>query len=256
MSAIRAGVLAFALLAAAPWSSAETPRWRIDLEGSHSDLTHGRESWHEAALRVSYAIDDGWTLGAAVETASRFNNFDAYVEARADLRFEGGTSFYVLAGGTPDADFRPRVALGAGGAQRLFASEGFVSAGVATLDLKYAEYLSGDVETVNPGLELYVAKGRAWLTARHINIWDETGRHRTGYFVRGDMQAGDDVTVFAGHADAPDTSDGVTVDTTSWFAGIGVDVATDTIVRLAVAQEMREQGYDRTTVTLSLTLKR
>lgn len=253
---MRAGVLALALLATATVASAETPRWRFDLEGSYSDLTHGRESWREAALRGSYAVDDTWTLGAAVEAASRFDNFDAYVEARADARFEGGTSFYVLAGGTPDADFRPRVAFGVGGAQRLFTSESFFAAGVATLNVKYAEYLAGDVETVNPGFELYVAKGRAWLTARHINIWDETGRHRTGYFVRGDVQADDDVTVFAGYADAPDTSDGVTVDTTSWFAGLGVDVAPDTTVRFAVAQEMREQGYDRTTVTLSLTLKR
>ena len=127
---------------------------------------------------------------------------------------------------------------------------------VATLDTRYADYLAGDVETLNPGVEIYLFRGQAILTARYINIWDETDTHRTGYFVRADVQPTDAFGLFAGYADAPDTSDGVTVDTKSWFAGAGVEVEPGTTVRLAVAQEMRESGYDRTTVTLSLTLKR
>ena len=116
--------------------------------------------------------------------------------------------------------------------------------------------VAGDVETANPGLEVYLFKGRAWIAARHINIWDETGVHRSGYFVRADVQPVESVTLFAGYADAPDTSDGVTVDTTSWFCGVGFDADEDTTVRLALAQEMRDAGYDRTTLTLSATFKR
>jgi YaiO family outer membrane protein len=207
-------------------------------------------------LRGAYRIDDEITVAAAVEGASRFDTFDAYFEARVDARTGGGASLYALAGGTPDADFRPRMAFGAGGAQRLFTDDGVVAAAVATLDLRYAAYAAGDVETANPGLEVYLLKGRAWIAARHINIWDERGVHRTGFFVRADAQPIESLTLFAGYADAPDTSDGVTVDTTGWFCGAAVDIEDGTTVRLALAQEMRESGYDRTTVTLSLTFKR
>ncbi len=254
---VRALLLAtVATLASAASAAAGEPRWRFDAEASYSDLSHGLTPWREGALRAVYRVDGEFTLGAAVEAASRFGNFDAYFEVRADARTGSGTSVYALAGGTPDADFRPRNAFGLGGAQRLFQDDGFVAAVVATLDLRYADYAAGDVESANPGIEIYLLHGRAWITARHINIWDETNTHRTGYILRTDVQPAENFTVFAGYADAPDTSDGVTVDTTSWFAGAAVDVDTTTTVRLALAQEMRDSGYDRTTVTLSLTLKR
>lgn len=253
---MRAVLAALFLVSTAAAQADDAPRWRFDLEAAYSDLTHGRDPWREGALRASYRLDDEWTVGGAVEAASRFDKFDTYLEGRIDGRCIGGTSYYVLAGGTPDADFRPRVAFGAGGAQRLFRDNGFFEAVAATLDVRYAEYEAGDVETVSPGLEAYLFGGRAWVTARYINIWDETGEHRTGYFLRADALVADDVTLFAGYADAPDTSDGVTVDTTSWFAGAAVDVEENTTLRFAIAQEMRDTGYDRTTFTLSLTLKR
>ena len=250
--------IALLLLAAVSAVRADeaAPNGRIDIEASYSDLTHGLEPWREGALRGSYALDEIWTVGGAVEAASRFDSFDAYFEGRADGRISDAASFYVLVGGTPEADFRPRVAAGTGGAVRLLQGDGIVAAAVATLDLRYADYAAGNVETVNPGLEVYLFRGRASLTARHINIWDETNAHRTGYFLRADAQADDTVTFFAGYADSPDTSGGITVDTTSWFGGVAVDIAPDTTVRLALAQEMHESGYDRTTFTLSATLKR
>ena len=256
MRSLLFGMVATILSTGTVGASGEEPRWRFDAEAAYSDLTHGLEPWREGTFRAAYRVDEEVTAGAAVEAASRFGKFDTYLEARADFRVAGDAWLYGLFGGTPDADFRPRLAFGAGGAQRLFKDNGFVAAAVATLDLRYADYLAGDVETVNPGVEIYLFHGHAWFTARHINIWDETGTHRTGYFVRADMQPVESLTLFAGYADAPDTSEGVTVDTTSWFAGATVEVETDTIVRLSLAQELRDTGYDRTTVTLSLTLKR
>jgi YaiO family outer membrane protein len=253
---VRIFLAALVLASTAAAQAEDAQHWRLDLEAAYSDLTHGRDPWREGALRASYRFDDEWTLGGAVEAASRFDKFDAYVEARIDGRCIGGTSYYVLVGGTPDADFRPRVAVGAGGAQRLFQDDGVFEAVYATLDVRYADYQAGDVDAVNPGLETYLFGGRAWVTVRHINIWDETGEHRTGYFVRADGLVTGTVALFGGHADAPDTSDGITVDTTSWFAGAAVDVEENTTVRFAIAQEIRDTGYDRTTFTLSLTLKR
>ncbi len=236
-------------------SAQDADHWRFDVEAAYSDLSHGLDPWREGAVRAAYTWER-LTLAGAVEAASRFDSFDAYVESRGDYRFDGASSVYVFLGGTPSADFRPQVAVGAGGAQRLFQDDGIIAAAVATVDLRHARYAAGDVETANPGVEVYLARGLGWLTARHINIWDETGRHHTGFFVRADIQPVETLTLFAGYADAPDTSEGVVLQTTAWFAGIAADVDDTTTIRLSLGQELHETGYDRTTVTLSLTLKR
>jgi YaiO family outer membrane protein len=138
----------------------------------------------------------------------------------------------------------------------MFQDDGVVAAAVVTVDLRCARYAAGNIETANPGVEFYLAQGLGWITARHINIWDETGRHHTGFFVRADFQPVETLTLFAGYADAPDTSEGVVLPTTAWFAGVATDVDEATTIRLSLGQELHETGYDRTTVTLSLTLKR
>ena len=248
--------LALGLLAGANASADEAaPRWRLDLEASYSDLTKGLDAWREGALRGAYRFGNGtWVTGSA-ELSERFNKFDAYFEARVDAPVAAGTSVYAVAGGTPDADFRPDVAFGAGGTARLFKDGTVLEALVATFDLRYADYATGDVEAVNPGVELYAFKGQAWLSAKAINLWDETGKHRSGYMLRLDVAPANGYSLFAGHADAPDTSDGVTFDTQSWFAGIGVPLNDATTLRLTGAQELRNSAYDRTTVALALSVR-
>jgi YaiO family outer membrane protein len=114
-----------------------------------------------------------------------------------------------------------------------------------TLDARQARYRAGDIQTVNPGIEQYVAGGRAWLTARWINIFDENGEHHSGWLGRGDFMANDRLRLFAGAADAPDVSEGVVVDTFSLFGGISYEVSERNTLRLSVAHEDRARGSDR-----------
>jgi YaiO family outer membrane protein len=244
------------IVCCAPVAAEDAPRLRLDIEASYSDLSHDLESWTEGSARAAYQADEDLTLAAALEVASRFENFDAYLEGRADYRVAPGVWAYALAGGTPDADFRPRFAAGAGGSARLFQDDGMLAAAVTTVDARYADYLSGDVQTLNPGLELYLLKGRAFLTFRQINIWDETDRHRSGYLLRTDVEPWRGVTVVTGYSDAPDTSGGVTVDVRAWFTGLALDLDDSKVLRAAIGQDLRETGYDRTTFSLSLTLRR
>ena len=120
-----------------------------------------------------------------------------------DHRFAPGANVYVLIGGTPDADYRPEWQLGAGAAVRL---HGGPYATVAQLDFRQADYPTGDVQTVTPGIEQYLG-GNAWVTVQWINVWDRF-RHSSGWLVRGDVMATDRLRLFAGAADAPDLDAG------------------------------------------------
>jgi YaiO family outer membrane protein len=226
-------------------------RWRLDVDGSYSALDRGRTDWQEGSVRLSYVLDEDTSVAGAVEVVRRFGRTDTYGEVRVDQRFDGG-SVYVALGGTPDADFRPEWQISAGGAVRVRGGSNPTS---LTLDARQAHYPVGDIQTVSPGVEQYILAGRAWLTGRLINVFDETGRHSLGWTARGDVMATRRLRLFAGLADAPDTSEGVVVETFSVFGGLAWDVDERTTVRLSAAFEDRETGSDRLQLGLGLGLR-
>ena len=216
-------------------------RWAVDLDGSISDLKGGQRDWREADVQLRHRWRSGTTLGGAIRQARRFGRSDTYGEARRDGKPSAPTTAYVGLGGTPSADFLPRWQLSAGGTVKAGAST------VLTLDARAANYRSGSVQTIAPGIDRYFAHGRAWLSVRWINIFDEDGAYRAGYFVRGDAMATDRLRLFAGYADAPDTSEGVVIDTRSAIAGASLDVGRTTW-RLSLAHDDRKRSFDQWTV--------
>lgn len=218
-------------------------RWRLDVDGAYVPVTRNQPDWKEGSMRATHWPSRATAVSAAVELSRRFALSDAYGEIRVDHRFSNnGGSAYLLAGGTPNADFRARWQLGAGGEFRIRSGG---AATLLTLDARQARYRIGNIQTLNPGIDQYLANGRAWIGARWINIFDQNGRRHSGWLVRSDLLATDRLRLFAGAAHAPDTSEGVVVDTSSLFGGIAYDVTERLSVRLSLAQDDRESGADR-----------
>lgn len=214
-------------------------KWRIDADGSFSDTGGGRADWYDGALQLRYRASERTTYQSRIEAARRFGLTDIYGEVGVERRPSDRAAIYVVAGGAPDADFRPRWLLGAGGSLKI--TEGG-SATVLTLAAQQASYRFDDVQTLNPGIEQYFAGGRLWVTARYINLLDENGDYRAGYLVRGDGLATAKLHLYAGYSDAPDTSEGVVIDTRSVFAGLSFDANERTTFRLSLAHEDRDPG--------------
>jgi YaiO family outer membrane protein len=217
-------------------------RGQINVDGSYSALDGKQPDWREGSVQLRYELTEDTAVSGGVEVARRFGNTDTYAEARVDHRVADGASFYLSAGGTPNADFRPEWQIAAGGSVRVRSGPNPTT---LTLDARQAHYRAGDIQTLTPGIEQYLAGGRAWLTARWINIFDENGKHRSGWLGRGDFMASDRLRLFAGAADAPDVSQGVVVDTFSLFGGISYDLTERSTLRLSVAHEDRARGSDR-----------
>jgi YaiO family outer membrane protein len=224
-------------------------RGQINIDGSYSALEGDQPDWREGNVQLRYQVTEVSALGGGVETARRFGRTDVYGEARIDQRVSPGASFYLSAGGTPDADFRPQWQIGAGGSARV---RGGANPTALTLDARQAHYRAGDIQTVAPGIEQYLANGRAWLTGRWINIFDETGEHHGGWLARGDVLTSERLRLFAGVADAPDVSEGVVVETFSLFGGLSYDLSARSTLRLSVSHEDRARGSDRLQVGLGL----
>jgi YaiO family outer membrane protein len=226
--------------AAQPW------RWRIDVDGSYSWIDDVPD-WKSGTLAIQHRAGENLTVAASVETTRRFGQTDTYGEARVDYRFAPGGNLYVLAGGTPSADHRPKWQVGAGASVRLHDGP---YATILRADLRQAEYPTGDVQTANPGVEQYIA-GRAWLTAQWINVWDSSA-HSSGWLLRGDVMPNDRLRLFAGAANAPDLDQGVVIRTSSFFGGVSVDVSDHISLRASFARDNPEGSADRNTLALGL----
>ncbi|WOF42405.1 YaiO family outer membrane beta-barrel protein [Sphingopyxis indica] len=226
------------------------PRWKIDVDAAYSWIDGPQPDWRELAFQLRRS-EGRAAIGARVEYARRFDRDDVYGEAQIDYRLSDAARLYATLGGTPDADFRPKWQLGLGGSLRV---NGGLNATVLTLDGRQARFVTGDVQSLSPGIEQYLG-GRFWLTGRWINLFDERGTHRSGYFVRGDVQASEALRLFAGYSDAPDTDEGVVVDVRSLFGGVSLDLGRRHSFRLAIAHDDRATGADRTQLTVGFGLR-
>ena len=224
-------------------------RWSFDTDAGYAFVEGPQPDWKELAFQLRYAVSERTAIAARVELANRFDNSDVYFEGLVDQALGEGVRGYLLLGGTPDADFRPQWQIGAGGSVRV---TGGGNATVLTLDLRHAEFVTGNVQTANPGIEQYLADGRAWITARWINVFDDFSGHQSGYFLRGDVQAADSVRLFAGFSNAPDTEEGVVIDTRSFFGGAVFDLGGNLTARVSASFEDTETGADRTQVGAGL----
>lgn len=217
--------------------------WRIDAGYAFSSLTKGLPSWRETTIALTRRLDDRSSLGLGVEQSDRFGAINTFFEARYDRRFDWGGA-YVALGGTPDADYRPEVSLRGGGDVAL-GSRGTT----LTLDGGVARYPTGTVSTLQPGLDQALFGGRLVLGARWINVLDETDEYRSGYSVRASWSALPTLRLKAGYADAPESSEGVTVDVKAFSLGFDADLSERLIVRVNGLHEERD-AYDRDEIAI------
>jgi YaiO family outer membrane protein len=229
------------------------PSFRLDTSVSYSHLSRQKQhDWEETFDQLSYRLSDRTTIHGRIEASERFGEFDTYLEGGIDHRFDDVRSGYFYLGGTPDSQFRERIAAATGGTLRLARGGDAFGPTLALLDTRVADYSTGDVELVMPGIQQYALKNRVWLTAKGIATRDENGRWQGGWFLRGDAAVGDGLTFYAGLADAAETSDGITAETRTQFAGAVVTLSDRYALRIDYAHEDRHNSYVRQAVTLGL----
>ncbi len=222
----------------------DRPLWRFDLDVSRSRLSQNLPDWTSKRLSGTRRLGEGTAVGLSVERTERFGDEDVYLEGQIDRRWGQGWAYGAI-GGAVGADYRPERALRIGGAMPLGVGVG------ATIDAGVARYATGTVHTIQPGLTASLASGRLALAARWIQVWDEQERCRSGYAVRGTLAFTDRSRLTLSYADAPETSEGVTVDVQATGIGLEVDLVERVTARLTVVQEDRAI-YDRDEIAFGI----
>lgn len=223
-------------------------RARVTVATSYTAVAKAGD-WHQLTLLTSIPVGSSSVTTATLEENDRFGRSDTYLEGRLDTRLSRGSSAYGFFGATIDADFRPSWQVGVGAEAPVLTGRLPIS---ATLEAVRAQY-EDVVWTVSPGLQSYVAKGRAWVTAKWINVLSE-GVHDVGAYGRVDFQVQPSLRIFAGLARAPDLSEGEVLKTRSVFGGLVAGLTQNLEGRLSVGRDLPSGSLKRTTISASLSV--
>lgn len=222
-------------------SAQSTSDRRFGLSVAHSALGAGLPDWREAEAWISER-NGRQSIGASLQTSERFARTDVYGELRYAAAGDAA-AVSVAAGAAPGADFRPRAALRVE-ISSLEDAEWFFS-GAVTL----ARYSVGEVDKLD--MRIGHAVGPLRLTALGVAVRDENGDARTGYGAGAMWRLADRFSLSAGWSDAPETSEGVTVDVRAATVSISGRTSGNARLTLSYTHEDRN-AYDRDELSLGI----
>ncbi len=217
--------------------------WRIDGFAAYSALTSDFAPWREASLSM-VRRGGADTIGAKLEIADRFGDSDTFGEVQF-ARSTGGATWGVALGGAPDAHFKPEAAI------RIDLSASTNADWLLDASFNVARYQIGQIVRLGLRAERYLS-GDLRLSAQGIVVRDETDTLRTGYGLGGAWGLGDGAEVSLAWFDAPESSEGMTIDVRSISIGVAANISTDTRVRVTTLREERD-AFDRLELSLAVT---
>ncbi|MBY0563608.1 MAG: YaiO family outer membrane beta-barrel protein [Hyphomonadaceae bacterium] len=216
--------------------------WRVDASIAYSALSDDLDPWREATVSLARRKGDTW-WGGGVEVVERFRQSDVFGELRF-THAAGHGAWGIALGGASDPLFKPEVQ-----ARLEYATpEGdpWRFAGALTL----AEYQVGAIHRLGLSASHERDMG-ARVTVRSVAVRDERDDVRFGYGVSLAARVHDDADIEVSWSDAPESSEGATVDVQSLALGGSVAMTPRLRLRVAVAREQRE-AFDRTEITAAL----
>ena len=221
----------------------------IFLVAGLSDITTANgfsQTWNSQALGAALNVSRDNTITFDVMREERAA-IDTRLRARVDHLVSGGF-VYFSATAVPASDFLERWSVGTGG--EIKATQGLT----ALVDLRVADYQTGMIASVQPGVRLALDDDFA-ITSRAINIFGGEEGYRLGGSVRLDYGFERENALFLIAASYPDAeADGVR-QLRSLAGGVSLPIADRIGLTAAGSYEDRENSYRRYAGTMALTYR-
>ncbi|TAH34212.1 MAG: YaiO family outer membrane beta-barrel protein [Alphaproteobacteria bacterium] len=232
------------------------PVWQTDAGFEFSDFSRRNQpNWNQEFTQVTRFFDSKkMAMHGKIIRYDQFSNIDSEYEAGVDRSFFPWLNAYLYGSMAPDADFRPEWRLMGGGSLRLNDPAWNLVPVWLTLDSRYEDYSDTEVMNINPGLRIEPAD-RWSIAGRMISVKQRNEERVYGFDLRLDGAVADDWRFYTGYANAPETVAGVTVDTTTYFAGAAIDITQAHTLRLGYTHDDRENSYIRQVLNVSLTYR-
>jgi|GEM_PF-3805161 len=229
--------------------------WTLSVSGGKSWLSRTpAPDWTAAEATLDRDFGDGLHLFGGLSYARRFSTDD--ITLRGGGRAAGGRMAASLElGYTPDDAVLPEFQAFTTLTARLIDGSGPAGPSLVVLDGQFRKYAGGNVKTLSPGLDQYIADGRFTLSLRWTNTWDTTNRYISGWSVGGLWQAIDRIGLRLGYGNAPEAERGVVADTKTLSGGVILGVTDRVTWRIDLSRENRQGGYRRFEAVSGLAVK-
>ncbi len=227
-------------------------QWRVDGNVGISSFSNGQQDWNDQSLRVEY-IPGKIAVSGKVVRYERFGLNDIQLTAGVRSNNDSNWDWEIGGGFTPSADFRPDVsALGRIGHK--FKLQGGTTLH-GSVGYQIDDYDStGSISTLTPQIMAYLENG-AVLTGRLIHSMKDGQSDQTGFLTSASIPIVDRLSAQIGYANAPETVNGIVIDTESVFGGLTYQLTDTTDIHATYARDDRENTYIRDGFNVGLTQK-
>ncbi len=226
-------------------------RWRLDVNGGTSSFDNGQADWNYQSARAERQLDDVAVHGG-VTRYERFGMTDVELIGGVRSNTDSAWDWQLEAGFTPSSDFRPET----GAKARL--GRTIETAGDTVIHASLGYHIddyktTGTVQQLTPQLTAYLDNDIV-LNGRLIHVMQD-GISDTGWMVSGSAPVADRLSLRAGYANAPETVNGITIDTESIFGGVTYSVTNSLDLHATYTLDDRENTYKRDALNVGITQK-
>lgn len=225
--------------------------FRMDVTVSGSELDHSPDAWREVAMRFGVKVSAETAVSVGSEWSRRYGSSDLYLDFRIDHDVTEELSTYVVLGGAGQGDFRPDASMEFGISTKIAGGHDTSTTAHGIFALRRDLYGDESITTIKTGVDQSWADGDLLMSARLIKVLSNQDRTSTGWAAQGRLQLTNNLGLYAGYSDVPDTDSGRVSETMTSFAGISFDYASASRLELTYAVEERGAGVDRKTLAVS-----
>jgi YaiO family outer membrane protein len=231
-------------------------RWQVVTVFERSNFSRKEQpDWRTGFFQLGYWTSPDTLIHARMENAERMNAYNEYYELGIMHIFNDNLVGHFNAGHTPEAVFMPDWRFKAGVEIRPFHDYKSYNKMWFTSDLKYDLYNQYDIITLKLGIRFFITDMFS-VHLQDINIFDENGKHLNGWSSRMDWQTPlDELRVFGGISNAPETEGLTTVSTEAVFVGTAYQITPQTAVNISYSQEDRDNSFIRHVMSAALLVR-
>ena len=230
--------------------------WQLDTGYEHSSFSRRHQpDWTYSFVQLGHWVEDDTLIHVRAEDYERRREHNQHIEIGAAHIFDKTYSAYGAIGYTPDSSFIPEWRFKAGGDVRLIYEDEYLGNTWFTLAAQHDRYTNLNTTVVKPGLR-YEFLEVFQFHGQYINVFDEDDKRLKGWSTRLDWQTLiEELRLFGGLADAPESEDAIIYNTKARYAGFVYQFTPTVAVHGSIAREDREDTFIRHVASTALSIK-
>lgn len=215
----------------------------------------GLPDWYDRFAEYRYLFDSGSQAFIRSEHSHRFGDHNSLTEIGALIENHNFIPVEIAIAYTDDASFFPESRISLGTVFGLNSAADNFGATTMGVNVAQSKYVTGNVTNIGLDFTHYLLNANAWLTPSMRWLEDEDGDQDIGWSLGSHWQTTARLRIGYTYFNAPDTENGVTVQTSAHHVYFNYQINDSVGLRMDASSNDRENAYTRDTIGLSLQLR-